>query len=57
MICPRCGSVMEDGICNECGFPVSVIIPGRKCREKNVSHFKRDSFKNCLRLVWVGISE
>ena len=24
MECPRCGSVMEGGICNNCGFPVTM---------------------------------
>ena len=25
MICPRCGSVMDGGVCNECGFPVTIV--------------------------------
>lgn len=24
MECPRCGSLMEGGICNNCGFPVTM---------------------------------
>lgn len=26
MECPRCGSIMEGGICNNCGFPVTISI-------------------------------
>ena len=26
MFCPRCGAFMEDGICNECGFPVTMVF-------------------------------
>ena len=28
MYCPRCGALMDGGICNECGFPVTVIHIG-----------------------------
>ena len=24
MECPRCGCIMEGGICNNCGFPVTM---------------------------------
>ena len=46
MECPRCGSMMEGGICNNCGFPVtksmdSVFGLCKPCVSQN-------SFKNTM---------
>jgi len=36
MNCPRCGTLMQGGVCPECGFPVT-----RYCRKRS----KRRYFK------------
>ena len=39
MNCPRCGTLMEGGVCPNCGFPVNRIA--RKKTKKNILHYGR----------------
>lgn len=48
MICPRCGALMEGGICNECGFPVICI------RSQKIYHEKQNVIDLIIRrLIYV----
>ena len=36
MKCPRCGATMSDGVCDNCGFPVTMIKYVKKVGIKKV---------------------
>ena len=40
MNCPRCGSPMSGGICNNCGFPVNRVNNGITVSAHKQAHLK-----------------
>lgn len=35
MKCPRCGAIMDCGVCDECGFPITCVrLKGKKIQYK-----------------------